>query len=139
MKPLAFLFALTEFDLGVKCRTMSSSSKTVRKAPRVIEMDIEEDGYGFHMYTHKQLNGQYVKTISDTGAAKRAGLLVGDHIVEVDRVNVEGETHQQVVARVKEGRHKVLLVIDQETEAIFKRLGKRVTEGSFVEVKSPGE
>lgn len=116
---------------------MSASSETVRKGPRLVAMELEDEGYGFHMYTNKQLSGQYVKSISDTGAAKRAGLLIGDHVIEVDGINVEKESHAQVVARVREGQRTVLLVIDQEAEAIFKRQGKKITEGSFVDVTYP--
>ena len=123
----------------LKWDTMSASSETVRKGPRLVAMELEDEGYGFHMYTNKQLSGQYVKSISDTGAAKRAGLLIGDHVIEVDGINVEKESHAQVVARVREGQRTVLLVIDQETEAIFKRQGKKITEGSFVEVTHPSE
>lgn len=114
---------------------------TSRKGPRVVQMHLGDDGYGFHMYTNKQLKGQYVKTISETGNAIKAGLLVGDRVVEVDGQNVEGKSHQEVVSLIKKdpGGMKQLLVVDRDTEEIFKRQGKKVSAGSYVEIMEPGD
>lgn len=116
---------------------MSLDGVTVsRKGPRTVEMQLGEDGYGFHMYTNKQLKGQYVKTISETGNAIKAGLMVGDRVVEVDGENVEGQSHQEVVSLIRRdtGGMKRLLVIDRETEELFRRQGRKVSAGSYVEV-----
>ena len=103
-------------------------------------MELGDDGYGFHMYTNKQLKGQYVKTISESGNAIKAGLMVGDRVVEVDGENVEGMSHQEVVSLIRKdtGEPKQLLVVDRETEEIFKRQGQKVSRGSYVEVTEPG-
>ena len=113
-----------------------------RKGPRTVEMQLGEDGYGFHMYTNKQLKGQYVKTVSETGNAIKAGLMVGDRVVEVDGENVDGLSHQEVVSLIRRdsGGMKRLLVVDRETEELFRRQGRKVSAGSYVEVmeSSPG-
>lgn len=111
-----------------------------RKGPRVIEMQLGDDGYGFHMYTNKQLKGQYVKTISETGNAVKAGLKVGDRVVEVDGENVDGMSHQEVVSLIRKdsGGTKQLLVVDRETEELFRRQGRKVSVGSYVEVMETG-
>ena len=102
--------------------------------PRLIVMDRTPDGFGFHMYTNKQLNGQYVKSVNANSPAYQAGMLTGDHIVEVDGVNVEKQTHQEVVQRIRggSGKNKTVLVIDQETEKLFKAQGIPVTQGATI-------
>lgn len=102
--------------------------------PRMIVMDKSSDGYGFHMYTNKQLNGQYIKSVNPKSPAHRAGILAGDHVIAVDGFNVEKLTHQEVVQRIRSGTgmSKKILVIDQETEKLFKAQGIPITEGATV-------
>ena len=114
---------------------------TARKfnGPRLIVLSRSPDGFGFHMYTNKQLQGgQYVKSVNPNSPAHHAGMLAGDHIVEVDGVNVERFTHQEVVQRIRggSGKNKTVLVIDQATEKIFKAQGIPVTEGANIDTDS---
>lgn len=135
-----WLFPLI-FNLQGERDEMSLDGVNVsRKGPRIVEMQLGDDGYGFHMYTNKQLKGQYVKTVSETGNAIRAGLMVGDRVVEVDGESVEGKSHQEVVSLIRKdsGGAKQLLVIDRETEEIFKRQGRKVSVGSYVEIMEAG-
>ena len=103
--------------------------------PRLIVMDKTPDGFGFHMYTNKQLKGQYVKSVNPNSPAYQAGMLAGDHVVEVDGVNIEKLTHQEVVQRIRggSGKNKTVLVIDQETEKLFKVQGIPVTQGATID------
>ncbi len=56
--------------------------------------------------------------------ASDAGLKEGDRIVEVNGVNVLGESHPEVVGRVKSNANTVsLLVVDSETEEYYKSRG----------------
>ena len=104
--------------------------------PRLIVMDKTPDGFGFHMYTNKQLNGQYIKSVNPSSPAYQAGMLAGDHVIEVDGVNVEKLTHQEVVQRIRggSGKNKTVLVIDQETEKLFKVQGIPVTQGATIDL-----
>lgn len=106
--------------------------------PRLIVMDRAPEGFGFHMYTNKQLNGQYVKSVNLKSPAYHAGVLAGDHVIEVDGVNVERLAHQEVVQRIRSGsgNGKTLLVIDQETEKLFKAQGIPVTKGATIDIES---
>ena len=112
-----------------------------RRGPREVEMVADGEGFGFHMYTNKQWGGgQYIKSVTAGGVADRAGIRVGDHIIEVDGTNVEIETHGQVVERIKNNpdEPKRLLICDRETEDLFKKQKKRISSGSFVEIsRSP--
>lgn len=67
----------------------------VRKMP-------DFDGYGFNLHAEKGKPGQYIGKVDDGSPAERAGLKRGDRILEVNGNSIAGETHKQVVARIKE-------------------------------------
>ncbi|KAF1634868.1 UNVERIFIED_CONTAM: Na(+)/H(+) exchange regulatory cofactor NHE-RF1, partial [Eudyptes pachyrhynchus] len=53
----------------------------------------------------------------------------GDRLVEVNGENVEKETHQQVVSRIRAALNAVrLLVVDPETDERLKKLGVSIRE-----------
>ncbi|RVE52892.1 hypothetical protein evm_002369 [Chilo suppressalis] len=67
----------------------------VRKSP-------DFDGYGFNLHAEKGKPGQYIGKVDDGSPAETAGLKRGDRILEVNGHSIAGETHKQVVARIKE-------------------------------------
>ncbi|ERE68736.1 Na(+)/H(+) exchange regulatory cofactor NHE-RF2-like protein [Cricetulus griseus] len=76
-----------------------------------------QERYGFHLHGEKGRRGQFIRRVEPGSPAEAAALRAGDRLVEVNGVNVEGETHHQVVQRIKavEG-HTQLLVVDKETD-----------------------
>ncbi|KAL5479965.1 hypothetical protein EMCRGX_G023572 [Ephydatia muelleri] len=88
------------------------------KGLRLITMSKGPDGYGFHMYTDKKLQGQYIKSVTKESPADLCGMIPGDHVLAVDGVDCSKETHHQVVDRVRAEPSigKKVLVIDQQTE-----------------------
>ena len=120
------------------------------KGLRLLTMDRGPDGFGFHMYTNKERDGQFIKSVAPNSSADLAGMIVFDHVVGVDDVVVLGETHHQVrlivlcvsicdcvcfllllqiVERVRtgSGKQKKILVIDIETEDEMKARGEEIT------------
>ncbi|CAG4989880.1 unnamed protein product [Parnassius apollo] len=67
----------------------------VRKVPNF-------DGYGFNLHAEKGKPGQYIGKVDEGSPAETAGLRRGDRILEVNGQSIAGETHKQVVARIKE-------------------------------------
>ncbi|XP_047037005.1 Na(+)/H(+) exchange regulatory cofactor NHE-RF1 [Helicoverpa armigera] len=67
----------------------------VRKTP-------DFDGYGFNLHAEKGKPGQYIGKVDEGSPAERAGLRRGDRILEVNGHSIAGESHKQVVARIKE-------------------------------------
>lgn len=67
----------------------------VRKTP-------DFDGYGFNLHAEKGKPGQYIGKVDEGSPAETAGLRRGDRILEVNGHSIAGETHKQVVARIKE-------------------------------------
>lgn len=85
-------------------------------------------GYGFNLHAEKERGGQYIGKIDDNSPAQDAGLREHDRIIEVNNVNIENETHQEVIGRIKAGGNETkLLVVDKEADAYYKSRGITVT------------
>jgi hypothetical protein len=67
--------------------------------PRLCRLVRGEQGYGFHLHGEKGRRGQFIRRVEPGSPAEAAALRAGDRLVEVNGVNVEGETHHQVGAR----------------------------------------
>ncbi|XP_046997593.1 multiple PDZ domain protein-like isoform X3 [Schistocerca americana] len=84
--------------------------------PRTVILERGPDGLGFsivggHCSPHGNLP-IYVKTVFEKGAAARGGQLRrGDQILAVDGLSLEGLTHQQAVAVLKQAHGNVTLTI----------------------------
>uniref|UniRef100_A0AAQ4S868 PDZ domain-containing protein n=1 Tax=Gasterosteus aculeatus aculeatus TaxID=481459 RepID=A0AAQ4S868_GASAC len=99
------------------------------RKPRLCVMTKAEDGYGFHLHGEKGKSGQYIRKVESGSPAEAAGLRAGDRVVAVNGVNVEKETHHQVVQRIKAVDNETrLLVVDQETHDSLRSLRLTATE-----------
>jgi len=105
------------------------------------------DGYGFNLHAEKSKasgsspngglpfsGGQFVGKVDRGSPAESAGLREGDRIVQVDGVDIDGETHSKVVARIKKGSAAdddsvsrcSLLVVDRRADTYYREKGIRV-------------
>ncbi|CAF1256454.1 unnamed protein product [Adineta steineri] len=93
-------------------------------APRSIIVRKSSNGFGFNVRgqvfeggqvkaIHGTLYGplQHVSAVSSRGSAEKAGLCVGDKILEVNGVDVEGASHKQVVDLIKHSDDELHLVV----------------------------
>ncbi|XP_014221397.1 Na(+)/H(+) exchange regulatory cofactor NHE-RF1 [Trichogramma pretiosum] len=79
------------------------------------------DGYGFNLHAEKGRQGQFIGKVDEGSPSEAAGLRKGDRIIEVNDVNITGETHKQVVERIKSLAGETrLLVVDQQADEYFK-------------------
>ncbi|XP_064800225.1 Na(+)/H(+) exchange regulatory cofactor NHE-RF3-like [Oncorhynchus masou masou] len=100
---------------------------------KLCKMEKTSAGYGFHLNGIQGVFGQYVKEVVKGGAADRAGLEDEDMVVEVDGVNVEQSSHEQVVELIrKSGSSLVLLVAGKQANDHFKAKGVAITPQLFV-------
>ncbi|KAG7296904.1 hypothetical protein JYU34_019768 [Plutella xylostella] len=76
----------------------------VRKVPTF-------DGYGFNLHAEKGKPGQYIGKVDEGSPAETAGLKRGDRILEVNGAPIAGESHKQVVARIKERADEAELLV----------------------------
>ncbi|XP_014877315.1 Na(+)/H(+) exchange regulatory cofactor NHE-RF2 [Poecilia latipinna] len=112
-----------------------SPEPTVELLPRLCRLVKEENGYCFNLQSDKKKGGQFVRSVDPNSPADRAGLRTGDRIVEVNGVNTKGLRHSEVVALIRSRGDEVsLLVVDQETDELFRRLGITPTTAHTKEV-----
>lgn len=108
---------------------MSADSAAGELLPRLCCLEKGPNGYGFHLHGEKGKVGQFIRLVEPGSPAEKSGLLAGDRLVEVNGENVEKETHQQVVSRIRAALNAVrLLVVDPETDEHLKKLGVPIRE-----------
>ncbi|XP_008554236.1 Na(+)/H(+) exchange regulatory cofactor NHE-RF1 [Microplitis demolitor] len=79
------------------------------------------DGYGFNLHAERGKEGQFIGKVDDGSPSQAAGLRQGDRIIEVNEININNETHKQVVDRIKAFPNETkLLVVDQEADEYYK-------------------
>ncbi|KAG5263143.1 hypothetical protein AALO_G00283050 [Alosa alosa] len=112
---------------------MPSNSQDLR--PRLCLLDKGDNGYGFHLHGEKGRTGQFIRLVEPDSPSEVSGLRAGDRLVFVNGENVENESHQQVVSRIRATAGKLeLIVVDVETEQLLRKHNLRcqkefVTEG----------
>lgn len=90
--------------------------------PRLCVLERGTNGYGFHLHGDKSKSGQYMRLVEPDTPASAAGLLAGDRLMLVNGENVEDESHQQVVARIRATTAALELVVaDPETAELLKK------------------
>lgn len=99
------------------------------RKPRLCIMTKGDNGYGFHLHGEKGKSGQFIRKVEAGSPAEASGMRAGDRVVAVNGVNVEKETHHQVVQRIKAVDHETrLLVVDHETHESLRSLRLTATE-----------
>ncbi|XP_034395347.1 Na(+)/H(+) exchange regulatory cofactor NHE-RF1-like isoform X2 [Cyclopterus lumpus] len=97
-------------------------SKSQHLRPRLCTLEKGDNGYGFHLHGEKGKTGQFIRLVEPDSPAETSGLHAGDRLVFVNGEDVENESHQQVVSRIRAtvGR-LVLVVVDPDTEQLLKK------------------
>ncbi|XP_078077614.1 Na(+)/H(+) exchange regulatory cofactor NHE-RF3 [Mustelus asterias] len=103
-------------------RESQRSADSPQHGPKVCHLTKGPDGYGFTLNAIKGVQGQFIKQVAKGSAAEEAGLDVNDILIEVNGVNVESDTHEELVERIKNSTVKLnMLVIGKEDYDHFKR------------------
>lgn len=96
--------------------------------PRLCRLVKGPNGFGFWLNAIKGLPGQFIKEVRKDGPADKAGLQADDILIEVNGVNVENESYDDVVTRIQESGDRVtLLVCGEEAYQYFKSQNMPVT------------
>ncbi|XP_038552815.1 Na(+)/H(+) exchange regulatory cofactor NHE-RF1 isoform X1 [Micropterus salmoides] len=112
---------------------MPSKSQYLR--PRLCTLEKGDNGYGFHLHGEKGKTGQFIRLVEPDSPAETSRLRAGDRLVFVNGEDVENESHQQVVSRIRATVGLLeLIVVDPDTEQLLKKhnmkcLKEYVTEG----------
>lgn len=90
--------------------------------PRLCVLEKGAKGYGFHLHGDKNRPGQFIRLVEADSPASAAGLLAGDRLAFVNGDSVEGESHQQVVSRIRATSGALeLIVVDPDTAELLKK------------------
>ncbi|TSK14846.1 Na(+)/H(+) exchange regulatory cofactor NHE-RF1 [Bagarius yarrelli] len=90
--------------------------------PRMCVLEKGSDGYGFHLHGEKNKAGQFIRLVEPQSPAELSGLRAGDKLAFVNGESVVGESHQQVVSRIRAVSGKLeLIVLDPETAEYLKK------------------
>ncbi|XP_060909443.1 Na(+)/H(+) exchange regulatory cofactor NHE-RF3 [Labrus mixtus] len=96
--------------------------------PKLCKMEKTAAGYGFHLNGIQGVCGQYIMDVVKGGAADRAGLEDDDIVVEVDGVNVEQSSHDEVVQMIRSsGNSLEMLVAKKSVYGQLKAKGVTIT------------
>lgn len=99
---------------------MPSKSQYLR--PRLCTLEKGDNGYGFHLHGEKGKTGQFIRLVEPDSPAETSGLRAGDRLVYVNGEDVENESHQQVVSRIRATVGWLeLIVVDPDTEQLLKK------------------
>ncbi|XP_053194570.1 Na(+)/H(+) exchange regulatory cofactor NHE-RF1 [Scomber japonicus] len=99
---------------------MPSKSQYMR--PRLCTLEKGDNGYGFHLHGEKGKTGQFIRLVEPDSPAETSGLRAGDRLVFVNGEDVENESHQQVVSRIRATVGQLeLIVVDPDTEQLLKK------------------
>ncbi|XP_057716802.1 Na(+)/H(+) exchange regulatory cofactor NHE-RF1 [Corythoichthys intestinalis] len=97
-------------------------SKNQYLRPRLCTLDKGDNGYGFHLHGEKGKTGQFIRLVEPDSPAESSGLRAGDRLVFVNGDDVENESHQQVVSRIRATSGRLeLIVVDPDTEQLLKK------------------
>ncbi|NXP89240.1 NHRF3 protein, partial [Passerina amoena] len=96
------------------------STATAAPRPRLCYLVREETGYGFSLKSTEGQKGLFIVELSSQGAAAKAGVQNNDRLIEINGKNVENDTHEEVVEKVKKSEnHVVFLLSNEETDRYF--------------------
>ncbi|KAK9537753.1 hypothetical protein VZT92_005337 [Zoarces viviparus] len=102
------------FPAPVKPSTHVQSRKEELK-PKLCKMEKASTGYGFHLNGIQGVSGNHIKEVVKGGVADRADLEDDDIVVEVNGVNVEQSSHDEVVEMIRSSGSSLELLVASES------------------------
>ncbi|XP_068000810.1 Na(+)/H(+) exchange regulatory cofactor NHE-RF3 [Melanerpes formicivorus] len=93
---------------------MANGAITAVPQPRLCCLVKEEKGYGFSLKTTEGQKGLFIVELSPEGAAAKAGVQNNDRLIEINGSNVENDTHEEVVEKVKKSENRVMFLLSNE-------------------------
>ncbi|NWV84201.1 NHRF3 protein, partial [Dasyornis broadbenti] len=100
--------------------SMANRGTAAVPQPRLCYLVKEETGYGFSLKSTEGQKGLFIVELSSEGAAAKAGVQNNDRLIEINGENVENDTHEEVVEKVKKSEnHVMFLLSNEETDRYF--------------------
>ncbi|NXH80611.1 NHRF3 protein, partial [Edolisoma coerulescens] len=100
--------------------SMANRGTAAVPQPRLCYLVKEESGYGFSLKSTEGQKGLFTVELSPQGAAAKAGVQNNDRLIEINGKNVENDTHEEAVEKVKKSEnHVMFLLSNEETDRYF--------------------
>ncbi|XP_065060533.1 sorting nexin-27-like isoform X4 [Rhopilema esculentum] len=103
--------------------------------PRNVVLKKGDRGFGFNVRGQvseggqlKSINGvlypplQMISAVLEGGPAEEAGIMIGDRILEVNKISVEGADHKRVVELIRQGKDTLEMVVISVTPSEARKL-----------------
>uniref|UniRef100_A0A8B9ZJR6 PDZ domain containing 1 n=1 Tax=Anas platyrhynchos TaxID=8839 RepID=A0A8B9ZJR6_ANAPL len=85
-----------------------------KATPPMANGAITPKGYGFSLKTIEGKKGLFLVDLSPQGAAAKAGVQNNNRLIEINGKNVENDTHEEVVEKVKNSGNCVMFLLSNE-------------------------
>ena len=111
---------------------MSVPSSNVKEiiTPKRLVITKEKGTFGFYLNTDER--GNYFEHVAQGGGAEKAGVNIGDRIVEINRQSLEGISHERVIEMIKASGDSVeMTILTSSKEVTGIRSGIMVQNMSF--------
>ncbi|XP_015745285.1 Na(+)/H(+) exchange regulatory cofactor NHE-RF3 [Python bivittatus] len=96
--------------------------------PHLCYLTKEKNSYGFSLKSTAGQKGLFIVDLTPQGPAAKAGVQPNDRLIEINGENVENDTHEEVVEKVKRsGNQVVFLLSDKETDQYYFRWNMQLT------------
>uniref|UniRef100_A0A8D2L6Z3 PDZ domain containing 1 n=1 Tax=Varanus komodoensis TaxID=61221 RepID=A0A8D2L6Z3_VARKO len=125
---VVFLLSNKESDhyynrLNMELTRGLASLELLPHKPRSLEIKKGNNGYGFYLRMEQNGKGHLIKDVESGSPAAKVGLKDNDILVAVNEESVETLEHDAVVEKIRQsGQSTTLLVVDEETDAMYKML-----------------
>lgn len=120
-----------EFKVSVNLKNVEgvTNEDITDKVPRFCRLEKgPSGGYGFHLLYLEDRKGEFIEDVAPNGPSHKAGLKIGDRIVEVNEINIENEKSRDVVDLIRQsGDNVTMLVVDPKTDGYFRKKAVTVT------------
>ncbi|XP_058042354.1 Na(+)/H(+) exchange regulatory cofactor NHE-RF3 [Ahaetulla prasina] len=98
--------------------------------PRLCYLTKEKNSYGFSLKSSAGQKSLFIVDLTPLGAAVKAGVQPNDRLIEINGENVENNTHEEVVEKIKKsGNRVVFLLSDEETDQYYYRQNMQLIRG----------
>ncbi|CAG5095343.1 Oidioi.mRNA.OKI2018_I69.XSR.g14144.t1.cds [Oikopleura dioica] len=101
-----------------------------RALPRLTKIYKEDGQLGFCIYYDQDRDGHYVEEVDAGGPAERAGLKIGDRIIQLNGMSVENANHDAVLQKLRNAPSEVsLLVAGGKSDTHYRNIVQFKTSG----------
>ncbi|XP_048454065.1 Na(+)/H(+) exchange regulatory cofactor NHE-RF3 [Rhincodon typus] len=142
ISPICYWKEVYELDQPVEVEESQGnqrSTESPQHGPRMCHLTKGPEGYGFILNAIKGVQGQFIKQVIKGSTAEEASLQVNDILIEVNGINVETDTHEELIEKIKTSGDKLsLLVIRKEEYDHYKETNTPTSaNGSRVPTSEP--